>query len=61
MGDIEVLANSAEELEGEARELFAKYDLDRSGTLDLCQFTILLSNEIGIPPDDIADVFDEFD
>ena len=61
MGDIEVLANSAEELEGEARELFAKYDLDRSGTLDLGQFTILLSNEIGIPPDDIADVFDEFD
>ncbi len=58
---VELMATAAEELEGEARELFARYDNNDDAYLDLGEFTVLLSNELGIPPDDVAPVFDEFD
>ena len=47
--DIDRMANSAEELESEARELFTRYDVNGDYFLDQHEFGILLTNEIGIP------------
>ena len=58
---VESMANAAEELEGEARDLFGRYDSNDDTYLDQGEFTVLLSNEFRIPPDDVAPVFDEFD
>ena len=51
----------AEELENEARELFAKYDVNNDHLLDQNELGILMCNEIGVPPKELGDIYKEFD